>query len=170
MMFRRAALALLLVMSLAAGGCGFLVGAGIGAAGAYAGYRYEQGKFETAYRQPYEKVYEASLASLKEMNISVGSVTEDAAGASIEGQRADGTDVSLDLSKAGPETTQAAIRVGLLGDEQASRTIADAIAARLGEAERQPTGRGGGEQQAGGQAGGSAGAQGQPQEHDIGDQ
>jgi len=144
---RRAALAALLVMLLtlavAASGCGFLVGAGLGAGAAYGGYRYTQGAFETDYRHPLDQTYNATLASLKQMNMPVTKTQKDAVGAQIEANRSDGTPVTIDLKKTGPETTNATIRVGRIGDEDASRTIANRIAQDLKEPIREPTGKGG---------------------------
>ncbi len=138
MELKRATLALLLAAALAAAGCAAAVGAGLGAGG----YKYVSGEFDTTYRQPYNRVYDATVTSIKDMNISVTKVQRDALGAKIDAKRADGTDVNIKLDKAGPDTTNAAIRVGTFGDEQASKVIADNIAKRLGESER-TTGRGG---------------------------
>ncbi|MFH0809663.1 MAG: DUF3568 family protein [Pseudomonadota bacterium] len=136
MLTRRMGLALLVALSLAAGGCVAAAGAGLGVAG----YKYVSGELDTTYHQPYSQVYGATLTSLKGMNMMVTNVQQDAAGAKIEAKRADGTKVSVNLAKAGPDTTKAGIRVGLLGDENASRTIANNIANRLGT--EQPVGRG----------------------------
>ena len=137
---RRAIWALLAVLALlASSGCAVLGGAAAGAVG----YKYVQGSFETDYRHPYDQVYDATLTSLKDMNMAVGKTERDAVGAKIEASRADGTPVAIELKKAGPQTTDAKIRVGRLGDEDASRVIANNIASKLGETQRQPTGRGG---------------------------
>jgi hypothetical protein len=134
----RCVLALLLTLALGASGCAALVG-GAAVAG---GYQYVEGQFKTDYRHPYERVYDATLASLQESNMPVSSAEKDVAGAKIKAKRADGTDVWVDLKRTGPEMTDATIRVGYLGDENASRAIANSIATKLGEEERQ-TGRGG---------------------------
>lgn len=136
----RLTLVWLLVGALAAAGCAAFLG---GAALTAGGYQYFQGRFQTDYRHPYEQVYDATLASLEQNNISVTKADKDVAGASIEAKRPDGTNVWVDLRKTEPEKTNATIRVGYLGDEAASRAIANSIATRLGEEERQPTGRGG---------------------------
>jgi hypothetical protein len=135
----RCVLALLLTLALGVSGCAALVGG----AAAVGGYKYVQGQYETNYRHPYDQVYDATLASLQENNMPVTSTEKDVAGAKIKAKRADGTDVWLDLKKTGPETTDATIRVGRMGDENASQAIANSIATKLGEAEREPTGRGG---------------------------
>ena len=139
MEMRKTALALLLVAALGASGCAAFLGGAVAGAG---GYAYEAGKLDTTYSHPYEQVYDATLASLSEMNIPVSKTEKDAVGAKIKAKRADGTDVWVDLNKTGPETTDASIRVGYLGDEGASRAISNTIAAKLGEKERQPGGRG----------------------------
>lgn len=141
-----AALALVLLVALAGSGCvggAIAGGAAMGAAAAAGGYQYVEGQYKTDYRQPYEQVYEAALASLQENDMPVTESQKDAAGASIKAKRADGTDVWVDLKRSGPEMTNATIRVGYMGDENASRAIASSIATRLGEAEAEPVGRGG---------------------------
>jgi hypothetical protein len=138
---KRAAIAALLVAALAMSGCAAAL---LGAAAGVGGYKYAEGSLETTYNKPYEEVYSATLASLKQQNMAVAQTTRDAAGAHIKAKRADGTDVSIDLAKTGPDTTKANIRVGYLGDENASKTIANNIAKQVNEAERTPeTGQGG---------------------------
>jgi len=105
-------------------------------------YRFAGGQFQTSYNEPFERTYEATLASLGEMGMPVTQTQKDAVGANIQAQRVDGTPVSITLQTAGPERTNANIRVGATGDEPTSRVIANTIADRLGEAERE-MGRGG---------------------------
>jgi hypothetical protein len=98
------------------------------------------------YGQPVPAVYQASLAGLKDMNMSVTKARQDSAGAQIEAKRADGSDVKVNLAGTGPETTDAHIKVGFFGDKDAEKVISDHISARLGEPQC-ATGRGGPEKE-----------------------
>jgi hypothetical protein len=133
---RKMALALVLAAALAATGCtaGVFAGGAAAAAGAATGaYVYEEGKLKTTYDRSLTDVYDATVASLNGMDIPVQKVKKDEAGAEIEAKRADGTGVSVGLEPATPESTKASIRVGLWGDEDVSKAIANNVSKRLEE-------------------------------------
>jgi hypothetical protein len=108
-------------------GCVAVVGAGAGA-GTVA---YVRGELQTTYAASFNRTWEASLASLKDLGITVYNTQKDATEGDIEATKADGTKVKINLKPTGSDTTSVKIRVGIFGDEEVSRTISNQISKRL---------------------------------------
>jgi hypothetical protein len=119
----------LLSMSFMVQGCALLlVGAGAGA-GTYA---YVKGELQTTYGASVDRTWNATLSALKDLNMRVEWTKKDVLEGNIEATKPDGTKVKIDLIKAGPDTTTVKIRIGVFGDEEASRLIHRKIADILG--------------------------------------
>jgi uncharacterized lipoprotein len=110
-------------------GCVAVIGAGAGA-GTVA---YVRGELQTTYAASFNRTWEASLAALKDLGITVYNTEKDATEGNIEATKADGTKVKINLKPAGVDTTSVKIRVGIFGDEEVSRTISNQISKRLGK-------------------------------------
>jgi hypothetical protein len=102
------------------------------------GGRCRKGRYEASYAYPLDQVYEATQASLNEMDMGVRSAQLQEGSATLSAQRADGTGISIDLTRTGARATLVGIRVGTLGDKQASETIAEHIGAKLGQGAPKP--------------------------------
>ena len=98
-------MALVLVMS---AGCAGIVLFGAGAAAGLAGYKYHEGALSVTYDAPY-MVVETSKHDLTQ--------------GKIEAKRADGSRVNVNLEYKSAKQTQVTIRVGILGDKDASEAI-----------------------------------------------
>ena len=105
-----------------------VVGAGAGA-GTYA---YVRGEYQTTYSYPLEKTYSATLAALKDLQMPVVSSVKDLTDGTIESKKGDGSDVKILLKSEGVNVTSVKVRIGVFGNEAASRLIADKISGRLG--------------------------------------
>ena len=105
-----------------------VVGAGAGA-GTYA---YMRGEYQTTYSYPLEKTYSATLAALKDLQMPVVSSFKDLTDGTIESKKGDGSDVKILLKSEGVNVTSVKVRIGVFGNEAASRLIADKISGRLG--------------------------------------
>ncbi|MEW6443002.1 MAG: DUF3568 family protein [bacterium] len=127
---RNAAL-LSICLGLALQGCALLAAGAGGAAIGAGAVAYREGKLETTYPATLDKTWEAALASLQSLQIPLESTRKDNTGGEIRARRPDETPVTLELETAGPETTRATIRVGLLGDEAVSREISREISSKL---------------------------------------
>lgn len=127
----RASVVLLLGVALLFQGC-LLVAAGAGAGAGVGAVAYVRGELQTTYPAPLDRAWSAALGAVKDLQMSVSGTTRDALGGTIDARRADGTAVKVILEAAGPETTAVKIRVGILGDEAAAKTIHRKIAERLG--------------------------------------
>jgi hypothetical protein len=110
-------------------GCVAVIGAGAGA-GTVA---YVKGELQTTYAASFNRTWDASLAALKDLGITVYNTQKDATEGNIEATKADGSKVKLNLKPTGSDTTAVKIRVGIFGDEEVSRTISNQISKRLGK-------------------------------------
>ena len=102
-------------------GCTLLVlgGAGAGAAG----YAYVKGESEKSYPYPIAQSLPAVRAAVKEAGLPAISEAADDLGAKLESRTAQGDKVSITLQPKGPAVTNVRVRVGVFGDEDASRLI-----------------------------------------------
>ena len=99
-----------------------------GAAAGVGGYKYYKGALTVIYQAPYEKTWDASLKALKEMGFGIEDKTRELTKGKISAQLADNKTVTVSLKYISSSETEATIRVGLLGDENASNVIKDKIA------------------------------------------
>lgn len=119
-----------LLMGLLSTGCTVALlatGAGVGA-GTYAWIR---GELKRTYPTTYDTVWNAARDALQSLEMPVVSQQRDALKGTIMAKRADGSDVIVGVKSLGDKTTEVGIRVGLLGDRDASTRIHEAIRTRL---------------------------------------
>lgn len=109
-------------------GCGTLLIFGAGTAAGVAGFKYLNGTLEVLYDYPFIDTWEGTLEALSKLGITVTDSKHDLTGGKIEGKRADGQSVKVSLSYKSPKETKVDIRVGIMGDENASMAIKDKIA------------------------------------------
>jgi len=102
-----------------------------GTAAGIGGYKYYQGALHVIYQAPYMKTWNATLKALEEMGITVESKKHDPTTGEIVARRADKTTVTISLKYRSPEETEVIIRVGLLGDRNASEVIKEKIRDKL---------------------------------------
>ncbi len=112
-------------------GC-LLLAVGAGAGAGVATVSYVKGELRATYAASLDRTWEATLSALKDLQINVRSTKKDATEGDIEATKADGTKVKINLVPTGPDTTSVRIRVGMFGDEEASKTINRQIASKLG--------------------------------------
>lgn len=94
-------------------------------------YTYLTGNLVSYESATLEKAWAATQEAIKQLEFTVKSTAKDALDARLEAKQADGTDVSVKLSKASESVTEVSVRVGLLGDQERSRLIMDKIKANL---------------------------------------
>ena len=130
----RAMIGIILVvfcMSLMLQGC-LLLAVGAGAGAGAATVAYVKGELRTTYAASLNRTWDATLSALKDLRINVYSTKKDLTEGDIEATKADGTKIKINLEPAGPNTTSVRIRVGMFGDEEASKVINGQIASKLG--------------------------------------
>ncbi len=105
---------------------------GVGAGAGVAGYKYVSGTLSVEYVADYDKVWNATLNSLKELDIKIEKVEKDALNGYIKAKKVDGRIVIVKLKNKPSNIVEVRIKVGIFGDEEASKIIKRAIDTELG--------------------------------------
>jgi hypothetical protein len=103
-----------------------VVGAGAGA-GTYA---YIEGASQAVYPHPFDRMWSETLGLFKNQQIGIIEQSRKEGEGTIKGRRADGKDVTADLSVQGTENTKVSIRVGLIPDRGAAENLQRTLAHR----------------------------------------
>jgi len=105
-----------------------------GAAAGIGGYKYYKGLLTVVYEAPYEKTWDASIKALEDLEFTIQEKTERIGSGKISAASSSkGQEVNLSLEYVSPHETEVSIRVGLLGDKNASNVIKDKIGSILFE-------------------------------------
>lgn len=110
-----------------------LVFFGAGTAAGVAGYKYYDGVLNVTYKAPYIDTWHAAERAAKDLEFTVTSAKHDLTEGKIVARRADGDRVTISLKYKSADVTAVGIRVGTLGDKNASGTIAEQIRKQLFE-------------------------------------
>lgn len=114
---------LLLTVALLSG-CVAVVAAGGAVAGTYV---YLQGKLESTEEVTLDKAHAAALTAVRELKFDLKSERKDAVEGHVVCEKADGTDITINLDRESDKTTKVAIRVGTFGDESLSTLILETM-------------------------------------------
>ncbi len=99
-----------------------------GAAAGIGGYKYYKGLLTVVYEASFEKTWDASIKALEDLEFTIQEKTEKLGSGKISATSSSKNhQVSLSLEYLTPQETEVSIRVGLLGDENASNVIKDKI-------------------------------------------
>ncbi|MBN2059741.1 MAG: DUF3568 family protein [Deltaproteobacteria bacterium] len=102
-----------------------------GTAAGVGGYKYYKGALNVLYQAPYADTWDASVKVFESMNFVIHTKVRDTMSGKIEATRADNKPVTISLKYKSTQETDASIRVGIFGDENASNVIKDRIAREL---------------------------------------
>lgn len=108
-------------------GCAAVVAGGAGAAAAYT---YEAGWLSRDYNAPMDNVYQAVMETFEEKQIPVVKQSKEIASAEIQAESKDER-FWVKLDRKGDNLTTASVRVGVIGDKDASREIQEDIGDNL---------------------------------------
>lgn len=109
-------------------GCAALV---VGAAGGAAGAVYVMGQLKDRLDATVPQVHQATVAALKDLDLSILEEKGDKLTAHVESEFSDGKHVWIAVEADGEDGARITIRVGMVGDEAKSRAILDAIRRHL---------------------------------------
>ena len=118
---------LMILLVLLCTGCAAVV---VGGAAAVGSFTYVAGQLKKTYNADLDTSFRASLAGCESLGMPILDREKQLSQATIKTQDGD-RDVWITLKTQSSTTTEISIRVGYLGDEQASRRIHDAIGAKL---------------------------------------
>ena len=98
-----------------------------GAAAGIGGYKYYNGSLTVVYQAPYDKTLNASVKAIEELGFTIKSKEQGLTTSKIDALLSDGTPVTVTLKYKSSDQTEVSIRVGVIGDENASNVIKDKI-------------------------------------------
>ena len=124
---------LLLFAPLSGTGCALFVVAGAGAAAGVGTAEYISGELKQAYAAPLEKTWDAALAAVDahKMKVIEKSIDNLDQNRVIKGKTQDGKDFQISLEALSKDVTMVKVRIGIFGDEKASRDIQETVANNL---------------------------------------
>ena len=93
---------------------------------------YSSRKLYAVTAQDIARVYEATQAALKSLEIEITDTAKDVFYAKVTARSADGKRISIGIKPGADNLTHYSIQVGTLGDKQRSRVIYDKIQQNLG--------------------------------------
>ncbi|MGD9251320.1 MAG: DUF3568 family protein [Desulfobacterales bacterium] len=79
-------------------------------------YAYVKGNLQRTYEAPMDKVWNATMATMKEFDLTIKSQRKDAFNGVIDGEMADGRTFQINVVRQAANTTEVGIRVGVFGD------------------------------------------------------
>jgi len=103
----------------------------IGAAAGAGGVSYMRGALEQNVDHPIKKVHQAALKGLKDFKIFVKSDELNVHSAVMKGEYPDGKKVQVNIEALTEQASKIIIRVGIMGDEEKSHMILNAIRKKL---------------------------------------
>jgi hypothetical protein len=124
---------LLLFIATSGTGCGLFIAAGAGAAVGVGASEYIGGEMKQAYAAPMEKTWNAVLEAGDELKMKTTEKSIDNLDKNrvVKGRTYEGKDFEISLEALGKDVTMVKVRIGVFGDEKASKTIQEAIAKNL---------------------------------------
>jgi hypothetical protein len=120
---------ILLVSALTIGSCHPLALVAVGGAAGVGGYQYYQDKgvLEARIYHPYSAVWEATLRALEDLEYAIESAQKEPTAGKVMAKGEDGAPVVVALEYESESTTKAVIKVGHMGDKDASLAIKEQI-------------------------------------------
>ncbi|HUT70811.1 MAG TPA: DUF3568 family protein [Desulfatiglandales bacterium] len=120
---------LLFVSVLTLSSCYPLALVAVGGAAGVGGYQYYQDKgvLEARIYHPYRAVWDATLRALEDLGYAIESAQQEPSAGKVMAKGEDNTPVVVTLEYESDSITKAAIRVGHLGDKDASLAIKEQI-------------------------------------------
>jgi len=108
-------------------GCIFLAGSAVG----LATYAFISGEGTQTYNHDVVTIYDVSLDALDDMGLAIGENKVDTTSGIIKAARATGENVTIKIERLGPNSCKVKIRVGILGNDNVTRSIFAQIDKRL---------------------------------------
>ena len=114
-------------MTVASGCVPLLIGAAVGAGGV----AYVKGALVHNIDEPVEDIHKASLAAFKGLNLFVASDELNRHSAVIKAEYEDGKKIDIKIDAITEFVSKVTIRIGVIGDQEDSRLILNAIEKKL---------------------------------------
>lgn len=115
------------VLLLLIAGCGPMILFGAGTAAGIAGYKYYKGALTVIFEASFMETWDATLKAVEDMKLKIESSEHKISTGSIKAKYPDNTPLSISIEYRALKETEVEIRVGLLGDKDASLDIKERI-------------------------------------------
>jgi hypothetical protein len=124
---------LLLFIATSGTSCGICIAVGAGAAVGIGASEYIGGELKQAYAAPMEKTWNAVVEAGDELKMKTTEKSIDNLDKNrvVKGRTYEGKDFEISLEALGKDVTMVKVRIGVFGDEKASKTIHEVIAKKL---------------------------------------
>ena len=129
MKFRKQRTALLLCyLLMGLSGCAAVIVAGVGVGVGFGTYKYLEGNLQRDYIGPPDKLWEATLTAMDDLQVATEVKERDFFGGLIKGIMHDGTKITINMKRLTDNSTEVGVRVGVFGDRKRSEVIHNKIA------------------------------------------
>ena len=108
-------------------GCAPLVLVGVGAAGGVTGLKYYEGALTAVFQASFDRTWEAAEQTLENRKVDIDLRQRNLGSAKLSGQDLRGRPYTITFKYITPEETETVIRVGHLGDKEASLRVKEEI-------------------------------------------
>ncbi|HOP46941.1 MAG TPA: DUF3568 family protein [Desulfobacteraceae bacterium] len=115
------------VLLLLIAGCGPIILFGAGTAAGIAGYKYYKGALTVIFEASFMETWNATLKTVEDMKLEIESSEHKISTGNIKAKYPDNTPLSISIEYRTLKETEVEIRVGLLGDKDASLDIKERI-------------------------------------------
>jgi hypothetical protein len=108
-------------------GCTPLVLVGVGAAGGVTGLKYYEGALTAVFKASFDKTWDAAEQALENRKVNIDLRKRDLGSGKLSGQDLRGTPYTITFKYIASQKTETVIRVGHLGDKEASLRLKEEI-------------------------------------------
>ena len=104
------------------------IAAGVGAGVGFGTYKYLEGNLQRDYIGPPDKLWQATLTAMDDLQVASEVQERDYFGGLVKGIMHDGTKITIKMKRLTDNSTEVGVRVGVFGDMKRSEVIHNKIA------------------------------------------
>jgi len=125
---KQRAMLLLCCLMMGVSGCAAVIAAGVGAGVGFGTYKYLEGNLQRDYIGPPDKLWQATLTAMVDLQVASEVQERDYFGGLVKGIMHDGTKITIKMKRLTDNSTEVGVRVGVFGDMKRSEVIHNKIA------------------------------------------
>jgi hypothetical protein len=125
---KQRAMLLLCCLMMGVSGCAAVIAAGVGVGVGFGTYKYLEGNLQRDYIGPPDKLWQATLTAMDDLQVASEVQERDYFGGLVKGIMHDGTKITIKMKRLTDNSTEVGVRVGVFGDMKRSEVIHNKIA------------------------------------------
>jgi hypothetical protein len=125
---KQRAMLLLCCLMMGVSGCAAVIAGGVGVGVGFGTYKYLEGNLQRDYIGPPDKLWQATLTAMDELQMASEVQERDYFGGLVKGIMHDGTKITIKMKRLTDNSTEVGVRVGVFGDMKRSEVIHNKIA------------------------------------------